>query len=377
MNIRKWRKIFYSFFQRLYYYFFGVKRRRDYSVQSHNNRFRTAGVAIQPVTHAQWQTIKKRFRGFRVCKKWFDYYNTAFKNQHPLDSFDVTKVIPGPVFFPYVDPVFSHPQEAKTTSDKNFTDLLFPDVRKPKTIIRFQDGLFLNDKYCIISKESAYEMIRQAGNVIIKPSARSGGGHGMSFWSVEHNNDSLLDGLFIGHRCYVVQEILRQHEKMSSLYSGSVNTIRMVTLLWNNEVHLISCMVRMGVNGSKVDNLSSGGMSCSVNLKNGHLSSKAFDFTNLNVTYDKHPQGGKFDGFVIPNWDKCVETVKRLAPRCVRVAKLIAWDIAIAENGDPVLIECNMMDTGCTSLQLDNGPLFGDLTDDVLDYVRTHKRHRY
>lgn len=371
------RKSSYMLFKRFYYYLSGVKSRRDFAISSINRRIENAGVDIQPVTPQQWEVIKKRFHGFRVDKSWFDFYNTAYKNQHPTDSYDVTKVVPGPVYYPYVDPTFSHPSRARTTSDKNLTDLLFPDVRRPKAIVRYLDGLFLDGGYLMISKEEAYERIRQEKNVIIKPSADSGGGHGMAFWNAETDDLQKLDKIFVKGRFYIVQEILKQHELMNSLYAGSINTIRMETLLFKNEVRMLACMVRMGAKGSKVDNLSSGGMSCGVNIDSGQLSSRAYDFHNLSVTYEKHPQGGKFEGFVIPNWGKCVATVKRLAPRCAGVAKLIGWDIAIAEDGEPVLIECNMMDSGCASLQLDNGPLFGDLTDEVLDYVRRHKRIQF
>ena len=368
---------FYAQLKRVYYYFYGEKRRRDYAIKKINGRIKNAGVDIISITPEQWRMIKRRYQGFRIKKSWFDFYNTAFKNQHPMESYDITKVVPGPVYYPYVDPAFSHPLEAITTSDKNLTDLLFPDVRRPKTIVRFQDGLFMDGEYLIISKEKAFERIQGEGRVIIKPSSASGGGRGLTFWNAATDSVQKLDDIFIKGRFYIVQEILKQHELMSSLYSGSINTIRMETLLFKNEVHLLSCMVRMGANGSMVDNLSSGGMCCGVDVETGQLSSKAYNFRCLSVTYDKHPQGGTFEGFVIPSWEKCVETVNRLAPRCGRIAKLIGWDMAIGEDGEPVLIECNMMDSGCVGLQLSNGPFFGDLTDEVLAFVKTHKRKHF
>lgn len=371
------KKNVYGFIKRRYYYLFGVKTRRDYSIKTLRKRLKNVGAEIQPITAQQWAVTQHRFRGFKVERKWFDYYNTAFKYQHPDEAFDVTKVVPGDVYYPYIDACFSHPMEAKTMSDKNFSDLLLPEVRRPKCIIRFQDGLFMDGQYKIISSKEAYERIRKAGDVIIKPSASSGGGHRIVFWDAETDTDSVFEEIFIERRSYVVQERLKQHERMAALNPGSVNTIRMETLLWKNEVRLLSCLVRMGGKGSKVDNLSSGGMSCGINLENGQLSSNAYDFYRLGVTYEKHPDGCRFEGFVIPNWNKCVDLVKNAAPRFGRIAKLIGWDIAIAENGEPVLIECNLMDSGCESLQFDNGPMFGDLTDEVLDYVRANRRKRF
>ena len=47
----------------------------------------------------------------------------------------------------------------------------------------------------------------------------------------------------------------------------------------------------------------------------------------------------------------------------------IAWDIAIDENGTPVLIEANFCRGGIDSLQVNNGPLYGKDTKKILDEV--------
>lgn len=371
------KKYYRAAISRYYYYLFVVKPRRESNVNALRSRLDIKNVNIQQITDQQWAAIKRRFRGFKVDRRWFDCYNTAYKSLGVDHIHDVTKVIPGMVFYPYIDALFSHPLEALTLSDKNFTDLLFPDVRKPITVIRFSDGLFMDTQYDVITKKDAYDRCRKAGKIIVKPSAHSGGGHGITFWDVETDGDTVLDDLFVDGRYYVVQEVLRQHERMNELHAGSVNTIRLETFLWKNEVKLLSCMVRMGANDSKVDNLCSGGCSCGINIEDGRLCSRTCDFNHLDVVRKESPDGCVFDGFIIPSWDRCVSLVKKAAPRFARISKLIAWDLAVAEDGEPVLIECNLMYSGCEGLQFDNGPLFGDLTDEVLDYVRVNKRKRF
>ena len=49
--------------------------------------------------------------------------------------------------------------------------------------------------------------------------------------------------------------------------------------------------------------------------------------------------------------------------------RLVSWDIAIDECGDPVLIEANMRKGGINLNQFSNGPLFGDLTERVMNEV--------
>jgi len=56
---------------------------------------------------------------------------------------------------------------------------------------------------------------------------------------------------------------------------------------------------------------------------------------------------------------------------------LVSWDIAINKNNEPVLIEYNLSYQGTINSQIANGPLFGDLTDDVLaEVVRRRNKIR-
>ena len=360
-----------------YYKYFIESKRRKASRKTLEKRLRIMGVPLIPISQQQKEQVHKRFGKFIRDYKWFDYYNTVYKTNHPDKDYDVTKVVPGVFFYPYIDALFAHPKEALTLSDKNLTDLLFADVCRPKTIMRYCSGFFMDSSYGVITKEEAFNRCIQEKSVVIKPSHLSGAGRGIVFWNYNSDGIDVLERVFSSTKNYIVQEIAKQHERMNSLYAGSINTIRIESFIWNNEVIILSSAVRMGANGSKVDNLSDGGgMSCGVDLKTGQLTSKAYDYYHLNVTYDKHPQGCAFDGFIIPSWDKCVHMVKRVAPRFARVSKLIAWDIAIREDGEPMLIECNMMDSGCEILQLNNGPLFGEITDEVISMAKTKRRNR-
>lgn len=49
--------------------------------------------------------------------------------------------------------------------------------------------------------------------------------------------------------------------------------------------------------------------------------------------------------------------------------RLVLWDVAIDEHGIPVLIEANLRNGECDFHQFNNGPLFGELTDQVLGEV--------
>lgn len=49
--------------------------------------------------------------------------------------------------------------------------------------------------------------------------------------------------------------------------------------------------------------------------------------------------------------------------------RLVSWDIAVDNENNPVLVECNLKFGQLDFHQLNNGPLFGDDTEIILDEV--------
>ena len=49
---------------------------------------------------------------------------------------------------------------------------------------------------------------------------------------------------------------------------------------------------------------------------------------------------------------------------------IISWDFAVDENSEPILIEYNLNYPDVMIYQMNNGPLFGDLTQTILEDVR-------
>lgn len=156
-----------------------------------------------------------------------------------------------------------------------------------------------------------------------------------------------------------------QHKTLSEIHPSSVNTLRVMSLLMNGKVNILSTVLRMGVNGNKVDNASAGGITCGV-LENGQLKNVAYSADG--VKYDKHPQGYVFSDCVIPNYEKVIQMVKTCHERMGHF-RLVSWDIAIGKDAEPILIEANLRNGECDFHQYNNGPLFGELTEQVLNEV--------
>ena len=121
----------------------------------------------------------------------------------------------------------------------------------------------------------------------------------------------------------------------------------------------------MGVSGSRVDNATAGGVSVGINA-DGTLKKIGY-YVEGNPT-QSHPDGFVFEGYGIPSYAQMVETVTRAA-QYIGNFRLVSWDLSADENGEVVLIESNMRKGGIRIHQIDNGPMFGDVTEKVLNEV--------
>lgn len=145
----------------------------------------------------------------------------------------------------------------------------------------------------------------------------------------------------------------------------------MMTFYDNDGAIALGVVVRMGAYGSVVDNASKGGLFCGI-YDDGKLAKYAYN--RRREHFACHPQGAVFDNCHIPNYDDWLKIFLSLENRFIKVAKLIAWDLAIDKNGVPVLIEINLPYSGIDLLQIANGPLSGDKTEQIIGEVMSDKK---
>lgn len=177
-------------------------------------------------------------------------------------------------------------------------------------------------------------------SVVFAKQTETFGGQGITREPLDESTDyKALFTKLTENKQYLIEDAIVQHEKMNELYSGSVNTLRMVTLVDNDKKpHFMYALIRMGQKGAKVDNISSGGMYAPVN-ENGIITHAAF-CDKEGICHDIHPTSGtKLVGFEIPYFAEAVELVKKAAT-VIPDMRYIGWDVAITENG-PILVEGN------------------------------------
>lgn len=136
----------------------------------------------------------------------------------------------------------------------------------------------------------------------------------------------------------VIEEVIVQHPQAAKIYPCSLNCLRIVTMVHNNQPHILYAVFKMGNNGKFVDNLENGGLACSFDLDNGVVNGQGH--TSALVNYDAHPYTGiKFIGYKLPFCEEIKQLVKKAA-MVVPEIKYVGWDVCFTENG-PAIVEGN------------------------------------
>lgn len=302
----------------------------------------------------------------RNASKLFDLGQYEVYNRYKNADTPVELFIPDDFYYCYADLYFTDYHTSIKFDNKNLYDLYFFDVHRPESLGRNINGILLDSDYNQISMESLLSKCSEARSAIIKKTLNSDGGHGIAFFDDCNLKSDELVTYLSGNRDFIIQRVIKQHPDIAIFNPESVNTVRIMTLFFNNAVHVLSSVLRMGINGSRVDNASSGGIVCGIN-DDGSLKRYAYD--SVANVYECHPQGMSFEGHVIPSFDKCIEICKSLSLRFVNISRLISWDLSIDTNGMPLLIEANFTGGQLDFHQLCNGPIWGNMTKDVLDEI--------
>lgn len=252
-------------------------------------------------------------------------------------------------------------------TDKNYLDLLFGEIKQPITVVRCIQGLYYDKNYTPISLEQASALVCENApeGIVIKPSIHSWGGKNISFFKEMLDADR-VEQIFPDYgKNFIVQKVISQHPALAAIHSESVNTMRIITILMDGELTILSACLRMGVGDSQVDNFSQGGIVCGIQ-DDGHLCNVAYDRFGKQIP--QHPNGFRFEDCVIPNFSAVIDAVKAAAMRVPQFG-VASWDFALGEDGTPVMIEYNVGKGGIFIHQFANGPLYGENTEKIIDRI--------
>lgn len=328
--------------------------RIDNELNMLNHRSRQLSAEESEAVHAYWDKYTEG-----DAEGWVAYYSGIY------GEFDV-RFLPDSVYYIDIDPYLNHREAAGIIDHKAYYSRLFPDVPQPGMLACRINDTWLNQEYDNISENDVAESCSRAGKVIVKPAAGYCGGLGISVWDSQKNSEEELRRILDRTKTdMVIQEYLKQSPVTASLHSSSVNTIRTISFYHKGDIKILSSIIRIGVGESQVDNISAGGISVGI-CEDGSLKEKGFD--KKGNSYRVHPDGAVFEGVKINAYGQICSHIKRLH-RALPYFRLISWDFAVDEKETPVLIEANLMNGELDFHQMNNGPLFKKMTQEVLNEV--------
>lgn len=157
------------------------------------------------------------------------------------------------------------------------------------------------------------------------------------------NGDSALLSEILTIHPLIFEGLIKQTEQFAGFNSSSVNTVRFMTTLYpSGDVKIVAAFIKIGREGSCVDNAGAGGnVDVCVDVESGRTQyAIRYDGWRNIHEIDLHPDSGApLNGVVIANWEQIKSEVvkfQQAMPWC----KAAGWDVAITDEG-PLVIECN------------------------------------
>ena len=189
----------------------------------------------------------------------------------------------------------------------------------------------------ISSEKDFANFLKCKTTIVIKPVDQACGKNIEKINTESISDISSLYASLVAKKQLLVEDCIIQHPKMSEIYPDAVNTLRIVTVNRNNNIHIMFRSIRMGNAGNVVDNFNHGGLFTTID-KDGIIKKPAVD--KKGNIYTTHPYTNTpIIGFKIPLFDEAIKCVKTMASKIPEVG-YVGWDISITENG-PVVVEAN------------------------------------
>lgn len=196
------------------------------------------------------------------------------------------------------------------------------------------------------------ERLREEGRLVCK---RYTGGSGKQVLICEYNGEFTINdercsesdvrSRISGLENYLVTEYVSQANYAADIYSGSVNTMRVLTMYDEEagEAFIPIATHRLGTARSgALDNFSQGGLSIGIDLESGTFSSGVqYLPPDMPKTCESHPDTGeRITGVSVPGWNRIKSRMIEIAERLSYIP-YIGWDLVVTGEGEFVIIEAN------------------------------------
>ncbi len=293
--------------------------------------------------------------------------NPAFFNMYKSRGVYSPYFMPNDIYCSVIIDSLNPPMYKKAYADKCLVPVLYERMHQPKIIGRCINGTLFDGNNNILSYAD-FLRLNKNQEVILKPNNKCCG-KGIRLANLGELDINQIVKEYDSN--FLIQEYVRQSAYTAKYNPTSFNNFRVTSLFINGRLSICAVEFKCGGKGSIVDNLHAGGLSiyCS---EDGYL-----DSVGLNVMLEETyscSNGYELKGELIPGVSKIVDFVKKYHPFYFPNIGIIGWDIGLDENEEPILVEVNLTWPDIISTQVcSHRPIFGDRTEEVIEYVRTHR----
>jgi len=241
------------------------------------------------------------------------------------------------------------------SDQKTFDFRLFGDFAV-KPILLFISGVFFNTEMEAVNSGEVRNFLSEYNQTIVVKEEGGLGGKQVRFF---HSTTFIPEDLDAAKN-YVIQPYVEQFKVLNDLYPHSVNTLRVNTFLKKDGTVCVKYVwLRFGIDGSKVDNVSSGGNYLFFD-SSGKPENFVYEYKFGFKVSNKHKNTGfVFSDLKIPMFYEILEKCKK-AHLKYPYSRLIAWDVCIDRFGEPKLIEWNASNPDFYSQEARFGPFWSD-----------------
>lgn len=319
----------------------------------------------------KWQPFGKRV-DTRCCKIY------AY-----ISGVDDSNYVPEDVYYLQIEPALNRIEFSRVYRDKNFFDRYnarMPGIF-PAVLLRNIEGVYCDKDYNRMENVRGFIESLKEEKVVVKPSLDTGGGKNIHFFTRE--NGILLDKKkkklsfeFLENELkknFLIQDYIKQHDYMKTFNKTSLNTVRIYTYrsVKDDKVAILTCGLRMGGKEALVDNRNAGGVAVGI-AENGYLGDYATDKLGNKFFTPPSAPGVTFSHLgPVPHFDEMKQMAVKLA-KDYYYFRILAFDFCLEANGRIRLIEINFGGLGIV-FQMNCGPLFGEYTDEVINYCAGEK----
>lgn len=191
------------------------------NVKHCKNPCRAPEKEFQEVVLKYW----RRF-GLKPEKYWFDWFGQGENHYNKY-------FIPDNIWYEKITPYFNNLMFKRAIADKGMFDILIPEVKQPRTVVKNRAGIFYDGKGNVITKKEALILCIQEEKFIAKPTLGGGAGKDIHFYDKTKDTKEKIEKIFSFYQNnFIVQEIVEQHEILSNLNESSLNSMRVLSIFF-------------------------------------------------------------------------------------------------------------------------------------------------